>query len=101
MSEIIVTTETKIAEMLKQNTPLIVAALMEAIKGIDPAPAARYSQRQIAKRWNITEPTLIKWRRDGLIEYEQINGRVYYTDDFVTKAFEAMGKKPELKTQKS
>lgn len=54
----------------------------------DPTPPERFSQRQISQRRKVSEPTLIKWRKEGKLDFDEINGRIFYTDEQVNEAFQ-------------
>lgn len=54
----------------------------------DPAPNERFSQRKISQRHGISEPTLIKWRKEGKVDFQEVNGRIYYTDRNIEEAFQ-------------
>jgi hypothetical protein len=91
MATLIIETD-KISEMLR---PIIDEAINQAFQNREQntAPPQRFTQRAMAKRYRITEPTLIKWRKEGTLEFEEINGRIYYKDEHLNKAFEAKGRK--------
>ncbi|MFO7923684.1 MAG: helix-turn-helix domain-containing protein [Bacteroidales bacterium] len=50
-------------------------------------PVQRFSQRQAARRYGISEPTLIKWRKQGKLHGDIVNGRIFYTAKEMERVF--------------
>ena len=58
------------------------------------------NQRDLCKFLDLSEPTVIRWRKKGLIPFMQIGSAIRYDVNRVIEALENGKKKPNLKTIK-
>lgn len=73
-----------------QISLIVVEAVEHALQRFAPPDQdakKRFSQRQASHRYGISEVTLIKWRKQGKLHADVVNGRVFYTEADMEKAF--------------
>lgn len=74
----------KIEILTKEDLIKIEAKLEELTKLLQfnsgTAGANTYTSVQLARKLNVSTKTLSNWRRNKLIDYSQVNNKIFYTE---------------------
>lgn len=68
-------------------------ALVAPIIEMTPAPKELVNQKVFCKRFDLSEPTVIRWRNKGLIPYVKIGSAIRYDVNEVAKVLQSRNKK--------
>jgi len=69
-------TDVRIAE-IQRNICEVQESVNQLLKIVKPEEDL-WDNSDIIRRWKISERTLAAWRSDGLINYVQVNGKIWY-----------------------
>jgi hypothetical protein len=76
MSELVITSKDELEKMLRK---LIVEVFSPASESFNANEDERLNQKQAAKFLGITQCTLIRWKKNGLVPCEQLPGSTKVT----------------------
>lgn len=75
MSELVITSKDELEKMLRA----LVTEIFSKVPGMDTEGEERLNQKQAAEYLGITQSTLIRWKKNGLVPCEQLPGSTKVT----------------------
>lgn len=75
MSELVITSKDELEKMLRA----LVIEIFSKVPGMDTEGEERLNQKQAAEYLGITQSTLIRWKKNGLVPCEQLPGSTKVT----------------------